>query len=234
MKQRKLTVGPGTWPGIPLPPYSNERKSDTNALNGCLVTDPAQKHQDTIWAELAPGTTPPPPADAVAAIWGAAWAQAQALTLGRLEAVTAERDALAALVKTQAADLATRAAGYRASEEDLVWDAMAPVGREFGSPDYGRLMEEDAKKFTSDLTRWIRRCSASTVAFQLEEHQASDARNVQLALHELGQKVSVEVAASVWKDYSQSLMAGWLSGAETVSSAAITLYLNCPARAGVG
>ena len=70
-----------------------------------------QKHLDTIRAELAPvvpvapGATPAAPADAVAAIWGAAWAQAQALTLGRLEAVTAERDALAALSKTQAADL---------------------------------------------------------------------------------------------------------------------------------
>ena len=74
-----------------------------------------QKHLDTIRSELAPvapvapGATPAAPADAVAAIWGAAWAQAQALTLGRLEAVTAERDALAALAKTQAADLAALA-----------------------------------------------------------------------------------------------------------------------------
>ena len=74
-----------------------------------------QKHLDTIRSELAPvapvapGATPAAPADAVAAIWGAAWAQAQALTLGRLEAVTAERDALAALTKTQAADLAALA-----------------------------------------------------------------------------------------------------------------------------
>ena len=75
-----------------------------------------QKHLDTIRAELvpvvpvAPGATPAAPGDAVAVIWGAAWAQAQALTLGRLEAITAERDALAALTKTQAADLAALAA----------------------------------------------------------------------------------------------------------------------------
>jgi hypothetical protein len=29
------------------------------------------------------------------------------------------------------------------SVEDLAWDNMAPVGREFGSPDYERLMQED-------------------------------------------------------------------------------------------
>jgi len=30
---------------------------------------------------------------------------------------------------------------------------MAPVGREFGSPDFDRLMDDDAKKFASDLAR---------------------------------------------------------------------------------
>ncbi len=27
--------------------------------------------------------------------------------------------------------------------EDLLWDRMAPIGREFGSPNFDRLMEED-------------------------------------------------------------------------------------------
>lgn len=27
--------------------------------------------------------------------------------------------------------------------EDLAWDQMPPVGREFGSPDFDRLMDED-------------------------------------------------------------------------------------------
>ena len=84
-----------------------------------------QKHLDTIRAELAPvppvapGTAPAAPVDAVAAIWGAAWAQAQALTLGRLEAVTFERDALAALTKTQAADLAALAGEVDAGAETV-------------------------------------------------------------------------------------------------------------------
>jgi hypothetical protein len=27
--------------------------------------------------------------------------------------------------------------------KDVAWDQMAPIGREFGSPDFDRLMEED-------------------------------------------------------------------------------------------
>ena len=119
-------------------------------------------------------------------------------------------------------------ARHKPTQEDLAWDSMAPVGREFGSPDFNRLMDEDAKKFASDLARWIQQSIASNVAFQLEEDEMSDARNVQLALRELGQDVTIDVAASVWKHYSQSLMAKWVSGAETVRSAARTLYLHCP------
>jgi hypothetical protein len=87
-----------------------------------------QKHLDTIRAELvpvvpvAPGATPAPPADAVAAMWGAAWAQAQALTLGRLEAVTAERDAARAQVTALAQDVASLAA-----EVDAGADTVATV-----------------------------------------------------------------------------------------------------------
>ena len=114
------------------------------------------------------------------------------------------------------------------THEDLAWDSMTPVGREFGSPDFDRLMGEDAKKFASDLARWIQQSIASNVAFQLEDDEMSDARNVQLALRELGQDVTIDVAASVWKHYSQSLMANWISGAQTVRSAARTLYLHCP------
>ncbi|MBV8503834.1 MAG: hypothetical protein JO006_19210 [Paucibacter sp.] len=29
------------------------------------------------------------------------------------------------------------------AEEDRIWDSFPPVGREFGSPDFERLMEED-------------------------------------------------------------------------------------------
>lgn len=114
------------------------------------------------------------------------------------------------------------------SDVDVARDSMAPAGRESGSPDFDRLMGEDAKKFASDLARWIQQSSVSNVALQLEEDEVSDARNVQLALRELGHDVTIDVAASVWKHYSQSLMANWMSGAETVQSAARTLYLNCP------
>lgn len=74
-----------------------------------------QRHLDTLRAERAPapigapGATPAAPADAVAVIWGAAWAQAQTLTLGRLEAVTAQRDTAQALAATLAQDVASLA-----------------------------------------------------------------------------------------------------------------------------
>ena len=71
-----------------------------------------QKHLDAIRAELvpvvqlAPGAAPAAPAEAVAAIWSAAYAAAQLLTLGRLEGVTAQREQLAGTVAQQAQDLA--------------------------------------------------------------------------------------------------------------------------------
>lgn len=71
-----------------------------------------QKHLDTIRAQrapalpVAPGAVPLAPADAVAAIWGAAWAHAQAVTLARLERLSAERDAAQALAAAQAQDVA--------------------------------------------------------------------------------------------------------------------------------
>jgi len=42
----------------------------------------------------------------MAAIWAAAWSQAQVVTLARLETVTAERDAAQALAATRAQDVA--------------------------------------------------------------------------------------------------------------------------------
>ena len=114
-----------------------------------------------------------------------------------------------------------------ASDEELAWDNMAPVGREFGSPDYDRLNADDALKFSADLARWIQQSIDAAGDLQLDEDERSDALNVQLALRELGQEVSVEVAGAVWKHYSQSLAATWMAGADTVKSAARTLYLNC-------
>lgn len=118
-----------------------------------------------------------------------------------------------------------------ASYEELAWDNMAPLGREFGSPDYDRLMAEDAAKFASDLQAWIKisqeSVSRDEVSYALKEF-ANESRNIQQALGEFGQDVSVESAAAVWIHYSKSLCAGWMVGADTVRLAARSLYIHCP------
>lgn len=115
------------------------------------------------------------------------------------------------------------------SEEDRAWDNMAPVGREFGSPDYERLMEQDRAEFQSNLSSLIKVCSdlaeARTGDVAADERQ--DALNVQIALQELGQHVSLKVAVEVWRHHSNSLMACWMSGAETIASAKKTVFFYC-------
>lgn len=39
------------------------------------------------------------------------------------------------------------------SAEDRAWESMAPVGREFGSPDYERLMELDNLEYYAGLKK---------------------------------------------------------------------------------
>ena len=115
------------------------------------------------------------------------------------------------------------------SAEEYEWLNFAPVGREFGSPDYEKLMEQDMREFQSNLSNLIKVCSdradAKTGGVDAEERQ--DAVNVQIALQELGQPVSLEVAAEVWRHHSKSLMAGWMAGAETIESAKKTLFFYC-------
>lgn len=38
----------------------------------------------------------------------------------------------------------------RLSDELKFWNNIVPVGREFGSPDFERLMEEDIKRWASE------------------------------------------------------------------------------------
>lgn len=115
------------------------------------------------------------------------------------------------------------------SAEDRAWENMAPVGREFGSPDYDRLMQQDHDNFMSNLSSLIDECSDSDAGSgdPSDPTEREDAVNVQIALHEFGHDVSVAVAAAVWRHHSNSLMAGWMLGAETVASAKKTLWAYC-------
>lgn len=112
------------------------------------------------------------------------------------------------------------------SEEDREWDNMPAVGREFGSPDYERLMDQDRATFQLNLSSLIQECRefAQSPVRVLEADEHRDAVNVQIALQELGQHISLEVAAEIWRHHSRSLMACWMAGAETVASAKRTLF----------
>ncbi len=114
-------------------------------------------------------------------------------------------------------------------DEEQVWLDMAPVGREFGSPDYERLMEEDARTIQVNLTRLVSKCRGlyDSQKDPLDRKMRRGAVNVQAALKELGFDVTVEDAAAVWVRHSKSLCAGWMAGAEDVTHAKWTLISYC-------
>jgi hypothetical protein len=116
------------------------------------------------------------------------------------------------------------------SKDEQEWLDMAPVGREFGSPDYERLMEEDSGNIQVNLMRIVSKCIGlyDTQKDPLEDKEMrKDATNVQSALKELGLDVSLKDAATVWVRYSNAMCAGWMVGAETVRQATLALISYC-------
>lgn len=116
------------------------------------------------------------------------------------------------------------------SKEDQEWLNMAPVGREFGSPNYERLMEKDSNKILANVRYLIGKSSEQCYEqndLLKDKKIRLDATNVQAALKELGFVVTVQDAAAVWVRYSRSLSAGWIAGAETVKNAKKTLISYC-------
>ena len=117
----------------------------------------------------------------------------------------------------------------RLSDEDNSWETMAPVGREFGSPDYEKLTQQDALEFQLRLAELLSAGQAAALG-QSEPEDPGDrttAHNVQAALRGWGHDVSLLVAASVWQSCSNSLRAEWLRGAQTVVSAKLALFYFC-------
>jgi hypothetical protein len=113
------------------------------------------------------------------------------------------------------------------SAEDRAWENMAPVGREFGSADYERLAREDSDRAQANLARLITECSMSAGSVPESADYRDDAINVQMALRELGHEVSLDTAARVWIRHSQSLCAGWMSGAQSRESARVGVLGYC-------
>ena len=88
---------------------------------------------------------------------------------------------------------------------------------------------QDFNDLNSNLTSLIDKCRDMFMDSHApaDADERKDAVNVQIALFELGHDVSVAVAAAVWRHHSNSLMAGWMLGAETVASAKRTLIADC-------
>lgn len=135
------------------------------------------------------------------------------------------------LVRPSIKNLLTQSVrGVPKSSEEQEWLDLVPVGREFGSPDYERLMEEDSNKIQVNLRHLISKSSGLyDVQGDLldDKKMRQDAANVQAALKELGFDITIEDAAAVWVRHSRSLCAGWMAGAETVKNAKFTLISYC-------
>jgi hypothetical protein len=85
------------------------------------------------------------------------------------------------------------------------------------------------REFQSNLSRLIKMGSvlAGAKTGDVDAEVRKDAVNVRIALQELGQPVSLEVAAEVWRHHSNSLKAGWMPGTDTIDSAKKTLFYYC-------
>lgn len=110
-----------------------------------------QKHLDKLRADLMPAATPgsptpAAPAEALGAIWSAAWSAAQAQTLGRLNIVSQERDAAREHITLLVGDLEAVA-----NQLDQTTEAQA----------------QSAQR-TAELTAQAERCGADLTAARVE------------------------------------------------------------------
>ncbi|MEO7106025.1 MAG: hypothetical protein ABIZ09_06610 [Rhodoferax sp.] len=113
------------------------------------------------------------------------------------------------------------------SAEERAWLDVTPVGHEFGSPDYERLMRQDAEAMKAKLATLVAACCAGTSMLPEASEFWQDTIHVQKALMELGHDVSLDTAARLWKQQSSSLMASWMSGAQSISSARTAILTHC-------
>ena len=113
------------------------------------------------------------------------------------------------------------------SAEERAWLNIAPLGREFGSPDYERLMRQDAEAIKAKLAKLVVACIADPAVLPKASEYWQDTVHVQKALKELGHDVGLDTAVRLWKEHSRSLMASWMSGAQSVRSARTTILSYC-------
>ncbi|MDO8972109.1 MAG: hypothetical protein Q7U74_15550 [Saprospiraceae bacterium] len=89
------------------------------------------------------------------------------------------------------------------------------------------LAQNQADVVEANLAQLIKICSRSAGPLTLDGNEIDDGFRVQHALRELGQHVNVSTAVRVWQHYSNSILAGWLTGADTIESAKKAIYRYC-------
>lgn len=139
-----------------------------------------QRHLDTIRAELraaalqplTAGTVPPMPADtaaAVAGLWAQAYAAAETLLRRRLDAVTAERDALAADVAERRADALAMADDLDAAEARATAVAAAAAAEALKAEEATRV----AQASTQALAEALQAAEQRVIAVQADAAHAA-------------------------------------------------------------
>lgn len=107
-------TGPVTYEDV-LPHVVPGEKTNSSKIRGILGRGSLatiQKHLDQIRKQqtpVLPGTQAPPPPlpkDVMEAVWSSVWSAAQAMTHGRSERLSAQRDTALDLIDTQTSDIA--------------------------------------------------------------------------------------------------------------------------------
>ena len=138
-----------------------------------------QKHLEALRAECAPavlGAPPPAPKEVLEALWTTAWSAAQVMTLGRLERLTAQRDAAQALAAAQGADIEALSQQIDAGEEALsamtAQRCAAISALESEQAQHAQVLAQTAQQFTDYKAQTQGEIAAAAAAAELAKRDA--------------------------------------------------------------
>lgn len=160
-----------------------------------------QKHLMQVRIEQAPvlpGTQAPAPAaprDALDALWAVAWSAAQAMTHGRAETLSAQRDAALTLSETQALDITALAGQVDALTEQMTAaqnDAAALAAK----AEADLVSAAQAAAETAELLAWVTEEKAKVQADALQAAELAKAEAAKVIEQLKAEKARVEADAA--------------------------------------